>query len=387
MAEEYSRSIARVAAGLLAENAGFDFAQESAIEIMSELLLRYVSEVCTASKLNAELAGRTEFNVCDVLMSLEDVGTSTSDLQVYLKSLLRAADGDLGFPHPLPRYPIRRECKSKPTFLDKKETPPPHIPAFLPAFPDQHTYVHTPVHGTHSLDQSKQRQTEQQARRGAEQALITLHQRLTAKPGDPSDQDSSSQNPFLAPPLFETFSHSTNTVSLDNAATGHAMRLKASVLFDPAPASRIFEQAAKSGRDAGNAAEVSPDAVVEHDHISAVAAEKLAEQDGGNSGWHDMTWDDKQLGSSSNAVKGPPEPLAASLTINWTARTQALAAAQASCRPLPDAFKEEVRTALTGRKRKPKNEGEHAEKRRAEQILAAGANAIDQAGSLLQDQD
>lgn len=45
-----------------------------------------------------------------------------------------------------------------PSFQERKEVPPPHIPAFLPAFPDKHTYVHTPQFQGHEEDPAKQTQ-------------------------------------------------------------------------------------------------------------------------------------------------------------------------------------------------------------------------------------
>jgi len=79
----------------------------------------------------------------------------------YFKTLQQ----ELPFAHPLPHYPVSKAPSLAPTFADKKEVghihamllmsmafqllklkypvhvqaPPPHIPAFLPAFPDKHT--------------------------------------------------------------------------------------------------------------------------------------------------------------------------------------------------------------------------------------------------------
>eukprot|EP00951_Prasinocladus_malaysianus_P037188 scaffold397605_cov25-Prasinocladus_malaysianus.AAC.1 len=64
--EEYSRAIARCAAGQIADAMGFEAVQESAIDMLSELMLRYISEVGTASHTYAQLAGRTDMNAGDV---------------------------------------------------------------------------------------------------------------------------------------------------------------------------------------------------------------------------------------------------------------------------------------------------------------------------------
>lgn len=68
--EDFSRAIARCAAGQIADAVGFEAVQESAIDMLSELMLRYISEVGAASHSYAELAGRTDTNAFDVVCSL-----------------------------------------------------------------------------------------------------------------------------------------------------------------------------------------------------------------------------------------------------------------------------------------------------------------------------
>lgn len=85
MADEYSRSLAKVAVAQVAEVAGFDACMDSAVEILADLLLRYTSTICTSAHDYAELAGRTRVNVPDVLLSLEDLGLTSDDLNQYTK--------------------------------------------------------------------------------------------------------------------------------------------------------------------------------------------------------------------------------------------------------------------------------------------------------------
>ena len=67
MAEQYSREIAKVAVAQIAEATGFQAAQGSAVEVLGDLLLRYLSQLGTAAHSNAEQAGRTEVNLNDVV--------------------------------------------------------------------------------------------------------------------------------------------------------------------------------------------------------------------------------------------------------------------------------------------------------------------------------
>ena len=69
-ARDYARQAARAAALHLADSAGFDLAQQSCVEILADLLLRYVQEVGAGSHAYAELAGRSETNPVDVVRGL-----------------------------------------------------------------------------------------------------------------------------------------------------------------------------------------------------------------------------------------------------------------------------------------------------------------------------
>jgi transcription initiation factor TFIID subunit 8 len=67
MSDDYARAAARVAAAQLTEAAGFDSAQRSSLEVLSDLLLRYIQELGSSSHAYAELAGRAESNALDVV--------------------------------------------------------------------------------------------------------------------------------------------------------------------------------------------------------------------------------------------------------------------------------------------------------------------------------
>jgi hypothetical protein len=75
-----------------------------------------------------------------------------------LYPLLPQNDADIFFAHPLPELPVSHQAALPPSFADMKETPPAHIPAFLPALPDAHTYQQTPAYPGHVTEPAKQRQ-------------------------------------------------------------------------------------------------------------------------------------------------------------------------------------------------------------------------------------
>jgi histone H3/H4 len=95
MAQEYSRAIARTVVGQLAELASYEAVQDSAAEILAELLLKYITELSASAHGYAELANRTAINVHDVLLGLDDLGTSVPELQTYLSSLSPVCCGDV----------------------------------------------------------------------------------------------------------------------------------------------------------------------------------------------------------------------------------------------------------------------------------------------------
>ena len=57
--DEFSRAVARVAAAQTAEVAGFESCHESAVDILGDVLLRYISSIAGGAHAYAELAGRT----------------------------------------------------------------------------------------------------------------------------------------------------------------------------------------------------------------------------------------------------------------------------------------------------------------------------------------
>ena len=69
MADEYSKNVSRVVVCQLAESAGFQAVQESAVDLLADLSLRYISQLGSASHSYAELAGRTDCNINDLVSS------------------------------------------------------------------------------------------------------------------------------------------------------------------------------------------------------------------------------------------------------------------------------------------------------------------------------
>lgn len=158
--DEFGRAVAKIGVSQLCEAIGFHAIQRSAGETLADIAIRYLTDLAKAAHFYANLAGRTQCNALDVIMAMEDVGTgptSAADSNRPLSSskalqeVIRYVEysEEIPFARPLPHFPVSKKRAAPPSFLQLGETPPyPHIPPWLPAFPDPHTYRSTPVWST-----------------------------------------------------------------------------------------------------------------------------------------------------------------------------------------------------------------------------------------------
>ncbi|XP_042496202.1 transcription initiation factor TFIID subunit 8-like [Macadamia integrifolia] len=223
--DDFGRAIAKIAVAQILENAGFQSFQQSALEALSDITIRYLRDLGKTAHFYSNLAGRAHCNVFDIIQGLEDLGTSqgfsgASDVNRCLAGSGIVQDitqyvslaEEIPFARPVPHFPVIRNRRPSPTFLQIEETPPgKHIPSWLPAFPDPHTYVHTPVWNERATDARSDKIEQARQRRKAERSLLSLQQRLAFNGSaasaavDPADagrlKRAAESNPFLAPPL------------------------------------------------------------------------------------------------------------------------------------------------------------------------------------------
>ncbi|KAK6152376.1 LOW QUALITY PROTEIN: hypothetical protein DH2020_015011 [Rehmannia glutinosa] len=224
-ASNYGRAISRIAVAQVCESIGFEGFDESALDSLADIVIRYLCDLGKTSKFYANLAGRTECNVFDVAQGLEDLGMpqgfpGASEIHTdcvvssgavrEIKEYVETAE-EIPFAQPVQRFPER---KLIPSFLQMGETPSSkHIPAWLPAFPDPHTYVRTPVWNERVSDPRTDKIELARQHRKAERSLLSLQQRLlcngssvaatSAGPDDGGNlvEVNKMENPFLANPL------------------------------------------------------------------------------------------------------------------------------------------------------------------------------------------
>ncbi|KAK4749322.1 hypothetical protein SAY87_026771 [Trapa incisa] len=155
---------------------------------------------------------------------------------------------EIPFVHPLPWFPVNRERRLIPSFCQMDETPPgDHIPSWLPALPDPHTYKQTPMWSERKSEQRADKLEQARQRRKVEKSLLNLQQRLAicgpaggaTSSFAPDDSvrgiQSVEGNPFLDPPL-QAGEKDTPTFNMSDMVNGPGKDNDASVFKTFVPA-------------------------------------------------------------------------------------------------------------------------------------------------------
>ncbi|XP_047338020.1 transcription initiation factor TFIID subunit 8-like [Impatiens glandulifera] len=212
-ANDYSRAVSKIAIAQLCDSIGFQGYRESALEALEDVAIRYILDLGKTSKFYANVSGRTDCNVVDIVQGLEDLSSSTGFTGAseighsfansgMLKEIIDYVEtvDEIPFAQPLQRFPISRSCRTAPSFEQLGEIPvSKHIPSWLPAFPDQHTYKSTPIWSERQTDPREDKIELARQRRKAERSFLSLQQRLVTA----SKNEDETNNMFLAAPPIE----------------------------------------------------------------------------------------------------------------------------------------------------------------------------------------
>lgn len=225
--DNFGRQISKIAVSQICESTGFHSAQRSALDTLADIAIRFICELGRTAHFYANLSGRTSCSEFDIIQGLEDLGsshgfTSASDVHHCLvgSGVVReitqflSLQEEILFARSIPSFPVvRRSTGQVPSFAQIGEEPPKkYIPEWLPAFPDSHTYVHTPVWNERVSDPREDKIEQARQRRKAERSLLSLQKRLASNgmsgfvQADEGGRDEKGKqvavsNPFLAAPL------------------------------------------------------------------------------------------------------------------------------------------------------------------------------------------
>lgn len=226
--DDYARGVSKIAVAQICEGVGFEAIKQSALEAFSDIAVRYICDLGKSASCYANLAGRSESNFFDILKAFEDFGYNNNNnnesnnivKQMMLSDISAEEDNEIPFVQPIPRFPIPvnkfpGRLNNCPSFLQMGETSGcKHIPDWLPAFPDRHTYVHSPMWNHRKFDLRIDKGGQARQRRKAERSLLNLQQRLLsnclaapscsafhANAGETTPGAPIKDNQLLAPPL------------------------------------------------------------------------------------------------------------------------------------------------------------------------------------------
>ncbi|KAK7355551.1 hypothetical protein VNO80_14809 [Phaseolus coccineus] len=199
VSDDFGRAAARLAVAQLCNAAGFHGATASALDAFADIAIRYLLDVGRTAESYANHAGRSQCTVFDAIRGFEDLEAprafSGSGGVRDIITFVESAD-EVPFAQPIPRFPVAQERRRIPSFDQMGETPPSkHIPAWLPALPDPHTYIHTAVWDERVSDPREDKIEQARQRRKAERSLLSLQKRLLLRNGSVEAKARTSASP------------------------------------------------------------------------------------------------------------------------------------------------------------------------------------------------
>ncbi|ESQ49894.1 hypothetical protein EUTSA_v10020925mg [Eutrema salsugineum] len=198
------------------EGVRFSSFQESALETLTDVAIRYIQSIGMSAHLYANIAGRREGNSLDIVQTLEDLGSGLGFAGVsdtgrcladsgVVKDIIRYTGEaeEMPFVYSLPRFPINKEKRPSPSFSEVgAESPDEHIPVWLPAFPEtklcnrsEETIVGTVEGGPPSKENGPSLSSLQHSFNGGRLEV------LNSPKDDRKSKEEVEGNPFLTAPL------------------------------------------------------------------------------------------------------------------------------------------------------------------------------------------
>ncbi|KAG5678357.1 hypothetical protein PVAND_008039 [Polypedilum vanderplanki] len=184
------RKIMKEAVCLLVSEAGFSTATEESLETLTEMLIGLTCEIANQTRNYAELAGRTQSVVGDVLMALINMGIGFKDLDKYALRENR----------PMARNMNPNQAQKPLQILQAGTKPsnPVHIPSYLPPLPDPHAYVRTATYKQPETEYESIREKSANQKRDIEKALTKFLAKTCAETHNLFDNEEVQMFPLIA---------------------------------------------------------------------------------------------------------------------------------------------------------------------------------------------
>ncbi|KAJ0243572.1 BTP domain-containing protein [Hirschfeldia incana] len=194
------------------EGARFSSFQESALEKLTDVVVKYIQSVGKTSQFYANMAGRVEGNALDVVQALEDLGSGLGfdgahDVERCLgdsgvvKDIVRYTGEaeEVPFVYSVPRFPFNKGKRRAPSFSEiGAEVPDEHIPVWLPAFPETKM--------SNELEETNVEKIEREVQSKENGLSLDVDRLKVQKALDQEDVQEPAEepegNPFLAAPVW-----------------------------------------------------------------------------------------------------------------------------------------------------------------------------------------
>ncbi|CAO1363912.1 unnamed protein product [Diamesa tonsa] len=146
----YTTQVLRMMAAQICQTIGWQAVTPSSLELLVDILDRYLKEICKTTHDYAELYNRTEANLDDLGLTFRDMGINISDIEEYIQyvdPVMPAID--------VPKYPVHKDSHLNFLKPGSKEvlTRPVHIHEHLPPInPPEDEPLYSSLNGDKEID-------------------------------------------------------------------------------------------------------------------------------------------------------------------------------------------------------------------------------------------
>ena len=172
----YIHHLLRISTVQVCRESGYRQSSHAALDTLTSLVQHLIRELGLTARHYAELSGRAEVNLVDVLNALDDYQYDVNTLLDY-----HIHSDQLPFPRTLPNFPTPRAVtRVQPPVGGLVEgggvRRAAHIPPYLPRWPEERTYKRSEVRVHTELNTADKRHKRMEQNRAVEHALMHLQQ-------------------------------------------------------------------------------------------------------------------------------------------------------------------------------------------------------------------